>query len=113
MKRLLLLAPTLIVAACGSSHGPTTSSTEPMVYAKSAIPARQIASCLEDRLSRVHETTVGSSTELTIGSSSSPSYIVTLTPASGGAVIKVTRPADASDDPPEPELRYAVARCTT
>ena len=84
-----------------------------MFYAKSARPARQIASCLESHLSRVRESTVGGSTELTIGSSSSPSYFVTLTPASGGAVIKVTHPADASDDPPEPELRYAVAHCTT
>ncbi len=112
MKRLILLAPIAILAACGSSHGPATgASAEPMVYASSARPASDIARCLDRRLSRVHVSKNNGVTDLTIGSSSNGSYFITLTPSHGGSVIKVTR--GTGDDPPEEEMRFAIARCTT
>lgn len=112
MKRLILLAPIAILAACGSSHGPGASaSSEPMVYASSARPASEIARCLDSRLSRVHVSKNNGVTDLTVGSSSNGSYFITLTPSSGGSVIKVMR--GTGDDPPEEEMRFAIARCTT
>jgi hypothetical protein len=50
-------------------------------------------------------------TQLTIGSSSHASYFLSLTPSGRGSVVKVVR--GASEDPPEEELRFAIARCTT
>ncbi|MEP9326939.1 sugar ABC transporter ATPase [Paraburkholderia phymatum] len=112
MKRLILLAPLAILAACGSSRGPESSaSAEPMVYASSARPASDIARCLDSRLSRVHVSRNNGVTDLTIGSSSNGSYFITLTPSGRGSVIKVVR--GTGDDPPEEEMRFAIARCAT
>lgn len=84
-----------------------------MIYASSARSPNSIANCLEDRLPRVREARDGNVTELSVGSGSDASYFVTLTPTGNGSVIRVTRGASRSDDPPEPELRFDVARCTT
>ncbi|SIT46913.1 conserved hypothetical protein [Paraburkholderia piptadeniae] len=112
MKRLILLAPLAVLAACGSSRGPESgASAEPMVYASSARPASEIARCLNSRLSRVHVSKNNGVTDLTIGSSSNSSYFISLTPSGNGSVIKVVR--GTGDDPPEEELRFAIARCTT
>ncbi|WP_109483414.1 sugar ABC transporter ATPase [Paraburkholderia sp. C35] len=113
MKRLVLLAPIAILAACGSSRGPDAAkaSGEPMVYVASARPASDIARCLDSRLSRVSISRNNGVTDLTIGSSSNGSYFITLTPSNSGSVIKVTR--GTGEDPPEEELRFAIARCTT
>ncbi|GAB7522005.1 sugar ABC transporter ATPase [Paraburkholderia sp. 2C] len=111
MKKLLLLAPLAFVAACGSSRGPEGAGSGTMVYVSSARQTSDIARCLDSRLSRVHTSKNNGSTELTVGSSSNGSYFITLTPSRGGSVVKVTR--GTSDDPPEEELRYAIARCTT
>lgn len=112
MKRLILLAPIALLAACGSSRGPDASaSSQPMVYVSSARPASDIARCLDSRLSRVHVSKNNGVTDLTVGSSSNGSYFITLTPSNGGSVIKVVR--GTGDDPPEEEMRFAIARCTT
>ncbi|CAB3762947.1 sugar ABC transporter ATPase [Paraburkholderia humisilvae] len=112
MKKLLLLSPLVFVAACGSSRGPgPDSGSDTMVYLSSARTTSDIARCLDSRLSRVHASTSNGSTELTVGSSSNGSYFITLTPSRGGTVVKVVR--GASEDPPEEELRFAIARCTT
>jgi len=112
MKRLLLLAPLAFVAACGSSRGPEAGAAgEPMVYVSSARGTGDIARCLDSRLSRVHVAKGNGATQLTIGSSSHASYFITLTPSGRGSVVKVVR--GASEDPPEEELRFAIARCTT
>jgi hypothetical protein len=116
MKRLLLLTPAVAViaslAACGSS-GPTRDASQPLLYVSSQRAPADIAECLQDRLSRVRVSHVGAATELSVGSDSNNSYFVTLTPLNGSTVIKVMRPANAPDDPPEPELRFDVARCAT
>jgi hypothetical protein len=116
MKRLLLLTPAVAViaslAACGSS-GPTRDASQPLLYVSSQRAPADIAECLQDRLSRVRVSHVGAATELAVGSDSNNSYFVTLTPLNGSTVIKVMRPANAPDDPPEPELRFDVARCAT
>jgi hypothetical protein len=84
-----------------------------MIYASSSRSPNSIANCLEDRLPRVRESRDGDVTELSVGSDSDASYFVTLTPSGRGSVIRVTHGASRSDDPPEPELRFDVARCTT
>jgi hypothetical protein len=111
MKKLLLLAPLAFVAACGSSRGPESAGSGTMVYVSSARQTSDIARCLDRRLSRVHTSKNNGSTELTVGSSSNGSYFITLTPSRGGSVVKVVR--GTADDPPEEELRFAIARCTT
>lgn len=84
-----------------------------MVYASSARSPSSIASCLRSHLSHTHESHSGNTTELAIGSSSNASYLVTLTPNGSGSVIRVTHGASSSNDPPEENLRFAVARCAT
>ncbi|TAL98506.1 MAG: sugar ABC transporter ATPase [Paraburkholderia sp.] len=112
MKRLLLLLPVAVLAACGSSGStPKTGSTGPMMYFSSHRSTADITSCLVSRLSRVKTSGANGSTELTVGSSSHSSYFVTLTPSGHGSVIKVLRPDDSQEDPPEPELRFDIARC--
>ena len=116
MKRLLLLAPaaalTAFLAACGSS-GPTRDASQPMMYVSSQRAPAYIADCLESKLSRVRMSRVGDATEIAVGSDSNNSYFVTLTPYNAGSVIKVMHPANAPDDPPEPEMRVDIARCAT
>jgi hypothetical protein len=120
MKRLLLLAPSAValtvvtacLTACGSS-GPARDASVPLVYVSSQRAPADIANCLEGRLSRVRTSHVGIATELAIGSDSNNAYFVTLTPTNTGTIIKVMRPANAPDDPPEPEMRFDIARCAT
>ncbi|WP_144140180.1 sugar ABC transporter ATPase [Paraburkholderia sp. BCC1884] len=117
MKRLLLLTSAVAVlaslAACGSSSGPARDASQPLVYVSSQRAPAYIADCLESRLSRVRLSRVGSATEIAVGSDSNNSYFVTLTPSNTGSVIKVMHPANAPDDPPEPEMRFDIARCAT
>jgi hypothetical protein len=82
-----------------------------MIYASSPRSAADIASCLSARLPHVHSARVNGATELTVGSSSHSSYFVTLTPSGHGSVIKVLHPEGSPEDPPEPEMRFDVARC--
>lgn len=85
-----------------------------MVYVSSLRSPASISSCLEDRLSRVRTSRDGQTTVLTVGSSSDPSYVVTLTPSrDGGSVVRVTHDPSASNDPPEDKMRFDIARCTT
>jgi hypothetical protein len=120
MKRLLLLAPSAValaavtacLSACGSS-GPTRDASVPIVYVSSQRVPADIAECLEGRLSRVRTSHAGIATQLAVGSDSNHSYFVTLTPTNNGSVIKVMHPANAPDDPPEPEMRFDIARCAT
>jgi hypothetical protein len=113
MKKLLFLAPTaLVLAACGSS-GPARDASQPMVFVTSQRTPSYITECLQSRLSRVRTSTVGGATELAVGSDSDTAYFVTLTPVDAGSVIKVMRPANAPDDPPEAEMRFDIARCAT
>lgn len=118
MKRTLLLAPIVIVlatlAACGSTSGPSARDpSQPLIYVSSQRAPAYIANCLESRLSRVRMSRVGIATEIAVGSDSNNSYFVTLTPSNAGSVIKVMRPANAPDDPPEAEMRFDIARCAT
>lgn len=119
MNRLLLLASVAapfatltVLAGCGSS-GPTRDASVPMAYFSSQRAPADIANCLEGRLSRVRTSHAGIATQLAIGPDSNNSYFVTLTPTNTGSVIKVMHPANAPDDPPEPEMRFDIARCAT
>lgn len=117
MKRLLLLVPAAatlaVLAGCGSSSGPARDASLPMIYVSSSRAPADIADCLESRLSRMRTSRVGGTTEIAVGSDSNNSYFVTLTPSHAGSVIKVMHPANAPDDPPEPEMRFDIARCAT
>ncbi|CAB3797960.1 hypothetical protein LMG27177_04348 [Paraburkholderia fynbosensis] len=117
MKRLLLLAPAVAViaalCACGTSKGPARDASVPLMYVSSQRAPASIAQCLKDRLPRVRVSQDGTATELAVGSDSNNSYFVTLTPLNAGSVIKVMRPANAPDDPPEEEMRFDIARCAT
>jgi len=116
-KTLLAAAPVALIAACGSTPTPSSQLDESaagasMVYVTSQRSPASIASCLEDRLSRVRTSKDGQTTELAVGSSSNASYRVTLTPSGRGSVVRVTHNPSASNDPPEEEMRFHIARCT-
>ncbi len=83
------------------------------MYVSSPRAPAYIAECLESRLSRVRLSRAGSTTEIAVGSDSNRSYFVTLTPINAGSIVKVMQPANAPDDPPEPEMRFDIARCAT
>ncbi len=117
MKRLILLAPIALLAACGAPRQPDSaaaaaeSAEQPMVYVSSRHAAGTIASCLDRRLSRVHASRSNGVTDITVGSASNGSYFVTLTPSNGGSVVKVVR--GTASEPPEEEMRFVIARCAT
>lgn len=83
-----------------------------MVYVSSQRSPASIANCLEDRLPRVRASKDGRTTELAVGSSTHASYVVTLVPSGNGSVVRVTHDESASNDPPESEMRFHIARCT-
>jgi hypothetical protein len=114
LRRLLAALPLALMAACGSTPPPGAAANgEPMIYVSSTHSPEDVASCLENRLPRAEESMNGNATELSVGSGSNASYLVTLTPAANGSVIRVMHGTSSSYDPPEPELRFDVARCAT
>ncbi|CAB3792705.1 sugar ABC transporter ATPase [Pararobbsia alpina] len=118
MKNVLLPA-VVALAACSSANGPGMSGPEvrasaPLIYVQSARQPDDITACLHERVFSVHETSVGSATEIAIGPrSNAVDWLITLTPSGNGSIVKVQKSANASDDIPEPELRFDIARCTT
>jgi hypothetical protein len=102
------------LAACGAP--PMTSSSAggsaaPMVFSSSRSP-RAIAKCLSGRLSHVDERTGAGFTELGFGRSSNGyAWLMTLTPTAAGSNVRVEKALD-DDSVSEPELRFAIARCT-
>lgn len=115
-KSLFAAVPVALLAACGSApQSPTEAGAgaAPMVYVSSARSPSSIATCLEDRLSRVRTSRSGDTTRLAVGPSSNESYFVMLTPSGSGSVVEVEHSSTASNDPPEEQMRFAIARCTT
>jgi hypothetical protein len=111
-RRLLAATPLALIAACSSTPPQSASAGDgAMIYVSSAHSPSSIASCLEHRLPRVHTAKTGTATELSVGPRSDASYLVTLTPSGNGSVIRVIHGTSSSDDPPEPKLRFDVARC--
>ena len=115
MKRFLLLAPAaVLLASCGSAPiapPPQLASQPPMLYVSSQRAPEDIASCLDNRLPRVRKSTENDITTISIGSRAKSAYYVWLTPSSQGTTVKVLHPEGSSDDPPETDVRFAIARC--
>lgn len=121
MKRLTLAAAvttfaTVALTACGGSAPLGTSNagaSDASMSFSSARSPRAIARCLTSRLSHVKEHTGAGYTELGLGHSSSGyAWLVTLTPSAAGSNVSVEKAVD-DDSVSEPELRFAIARCTT
>jgi hypothetical protein len=119
MKRIPLsitaAALTIGLAACGSAPpmGASTSSSSdaPMVFSSARSPGA-IAHCMSSRLSHVGQRTGAGFTELGFGRSSNGyAWLMTLTPTATGANVRVEKALD-DDSVSEPELRFAIARCT-
>ncbi|WP_153100045.1 sugar ABC transporter ATPase [Paraburkholderia hayleyella] len=114
---VLSCAALLALGACGASgdahRAALDGQARPMMYISSATPPAAIAACLTSRLSLARALKRGSVTEVTVGERSNPAYRVTLTPSGSRTTVKVEHPADAPDNPPEPEMRFHIARCTT
>jgi len=119
MKRFPLataaLALAVLLTACGSAPQNSVGardSSGPMAFSSSRAP-RAIANCLTSRLSDVHRGAGAGYTELGVGRSANGyAWLITLTPAAGGSNVRVEQ-AHADDSVSEPELRLAIARCTT
>jgi hypothetical protein len=123
MKKVLLPA-VVVLAACSGANGPGMAgaglsgaevrTSEPLIYVRSARQPDDITACLHERVFSVHEASVGNATEIAIGQrSSNADWLITLTPSGNGSIVKVQKSVNASDDIPEPELRFDIARCTT
>ncbi len=120
MKRLtaavaFTVFATAALTACGSAPlgtSNTRSAGAPTLFSSARSP-HAIASCLTSRLSHVDERRGAGYTELGIGRSSNGyAWLVTLTPSASGSNVKVEKAVD-DDSVSEPELRFAIARCTT
>ena len=122
MKRFAVAAPftalaiaALTLTACGSAPLGTSDGrgADALMLFSSARSPHAIASCLTNRLSHVAERRGAGYTELGVGRSSNGyAWLVTLTPAASGSNVKVEKAVD-DDSVSEPELRFAIARCTT
>lgn len=117
-RRPLAIAPlaltVALLSACGSSpqHVSAAGGTDSFMAFSSSRSPRTIARCLTSRLSQVNERTGPGYTELDIGRSSSGyAWLVTLMPIVSGSNVKVEKAVD-DDSVSEPELRFAIARCT-
>jgi hypothetical protein len=120
MKRLTVAAAftacaTATLTACGSAplNTPNARGADaPMLFSSARSP-HAIASCLTSRLSHVSERRGAGFTELGVGRSSNGyAWLVTLTQSASGSNVKVEKAID-DDSVSEPELRFAIARCTT
>ncbi|WP_147297950.1 sugar ABC transporter ATPase [Trinickia dinghuensis] len=121
MKRISLAAAavtalaTAMLTACGSAPLGTSnsgSSGTPMVFSSARSP-RTIANCMRAHLSSVNERAGAGYTELDIGRSSNGyAWLVTLTSTGSGSNVRVEKAVE-DDSVSEPELRFAIARCTT
>lgn len=120
MKRLTLataaLAPAVLLIACGSTTPQNSANTRdasaPMAFSSSRSP-RAIANCLTGRLSGVHRRTGAGYTELGVGRSADGyAWLITLAPSTAGSNVRVEQ-TRGDDSVSEPELRLAIARCTT
>lgn len=106
---------TAVLTGCGSTPLDTSDarSTDARMLFSSARSPHAIASCLTNRLSHVAERRGAGYTELGVGRSSNGyAWLVTLTPSASGSNVKVEKAVD-DDSVSEPELRFAIARCTT
>jgi hypothetical protein len=120
MKRFFLLVTLLAVAiglaACGSppmtAGASNAGGSDSLMMFSSSHSPRAIARCLSSRLSHVDERTGAGFTELGIGRSSNGyAWLMTLTPTAVGSNVRVEKALD-DDSVSEPELRFAIARCT-
>ncbi|MGN6318020.1 sugar ABC transporter ATPase [Trinickia sp.] len=120
MKRFSLAVAPLaltvaLLSACGSApqHVSGSSGADSFMSFSSSRSPRTIARCLTSRLSQVSEHTGPGYTELDVGRSASGyAWLVTLMPIASGSNVKVEKAVD-DDSVSEPELRFAIARCTT
>ncbi|HEX7682051.1 MAG TPA: sugar ABC transporter ATPase [Trinickia sp.] len=106
-----------VLAACGTAAQDASNTnsgrSDSFMAFSSTRPPHAIARCLTSRLSRVDERSGPGYTELGLGRSSNGyAWLVTLMPAGGGSNVKVEKVID-DESVSEPELRFAIARCTT
>lgn len=86
--------------------------SEPVVFASSTRSPQAIARCMSSRVDGFVEETQGGTTILTLGRGTDHyAWLITLMPSGTGAVIKAQKSSD-DDLVPEPEMRFAIARCT-
>lgn len=109
------LACTLqILAGCSAAppNAEQVRESEPVVFASSTRSPQAIARCMSSRVDGFVEETQGGTTVLTLGRGTDHyAWLITLMPTGTGAVIKAQKSTD-NDLIPEPEMRFAIARCT-
>lgn len=116
VARAIISLLTVTLTACGAAPQNAIeagSSSAPMLFSSSHAPAA-IAKCLRDRITtRVDEHPGAGYLELGVGHSSNGyAWLITLTPSAPGSNVRVEQAVD-DGSVSEPELRYAIARCTT
>jgi hypothetical protein len=108
MKKLLLIGVSLL-AACSSPRAPDTDAAGgALIFFRSQHPIAGISSCLQRRLPSTRAASAHGATEL----NANGAWLITLTPSPSGSIVAV-RPGGSPGRIPEPEMRFAVARCST
>jgi hypothetical protein len=109
---LACAAQTLSGCASAPPNAEQVRESEPVVFASSTRSPQAIARCMSGRVDGLVEKTQGGTTVLTLGRGTDHyAWLITLTPSGTGAVIKAQKSSD-DDLIPEPEMRFAIARCT-
>ncbi|WP_147432300.1 sugar ABC transporter ATPase [Pararobbsia silviterrae] len=106
-----------MLGGCSSSNVATSSGaspaslggTAPMIYVQSARQPDDITRCLQGHASSLRVANLGGAIQLGDGLE----WLITLTPSRGGSTVAVQRAMNASEQIPEPEMRFDIARCTT
>lgn len=114
---LVAAAPAVLaIAACSSPNVQDARAFAPVVLVQSHRAPENIANCLQDRLAGVRTHVGNGTTELSVGHGpENDAWLITLTPSNSGygSVVKVQKSPDSDGPVPEPEMRFAIARCTT
>jgi hypothetical protein len=106
------------LTACGSSPGNTARADAGDALGTSMSftshrSSSAIASCLASRIGSVRRSIDGAATKLAVGGNTQDyAWLITLTPASAGTLVKVRIASDKDGPVPEPDMRFFIARCT-
>ncbi len=116
MKRLLrrCIVPTLTVGVllfglggCGSTSVPDLRASTPTIYLQSTHAPYSVSRCLERRLPDVRVVQDGESADLLVDGRA---WLINVSAAEGGTRVAAHRGDDGERI--EPDVRFAIARCT-
>lgn len=106
---VVLAGACLWLAACSSTSAPAMRASAPTIYLQSRQAPGDVAACLARRLpdARLGAGPAGSAAEVAV---SGRAWLIDVSPSPAGALIAAHRGGDG--EAIEPDVRFAIARCT-